>query len=252
MPDMCVGQRELLPPSRYPRHPPAGARCPGGPPEYLVVDSVRHLVPIGELDGSGRPAHRRRPDGVPRDRKIPIKAGAGQHRRRHRRRRSGPPGDPAVAGDDSRARIVALDVVEAKLALAAEVGAHETVPSDKDAARRLRKLTDRHGADVVLDFVGTVDTLALAAASVAIDGHVTIVGTSGGTVGVGFAAPAQAVSVASTYWGSRSNLVDVIEIARDGAVAARVATYTIAEAPKVYQRLRRGEVHGRAVIVPTA
>ena len=63
----------------------------------------------------------------------------------------------------SPATIVAVDRAADKLALATEVGAAVTVHAGEDAAAEVREATRGSGADVVLDFVGSDDTLALAA-----------------------------------------------------------------------------------------
>jgi propanol-preferring alcohol dehydrogenase len=83
-----------------------------------------------------------------------------------------------------------------------------------------------------------------------VGGDVTIVGIGGGTLPVGIAAPALAASVAGTYWGTRDDLVKVVDLARSGAVRVHVETYTIDEAPHAYRRLRDGLVNGRAVVLP--
>lgn len=46
------------------------------------------------------------------------------------------------------------------------------------------------------------------------------------------------------YWGSRAELVEVLELARAGAVSVHTETYTLDEA------LHAGAVNGRAVILP--
>jgi alcohol dehydrogenase, propanol-preferring len=52
------------------------------------------------------------------------------------------------------------------------------------------------------------------------------------------------------YWGTRSELIEVLDLARDGSVSVHVETYSLQEAPKAYERLHAGRVRGRAVILP--
>ncbi|MFJ4871984.1 NAD(P)-dependent alcohol dehydrogenase [Streptomyces sp. NPDC088757] len=229
---------------------PPGLGAPGAIAEYMVVDSPRHLVPLGGLDpvraapltdAGLTPYHavkRSLPKLVPGSTAVVIGTGGLGH----------------VAIQLLRAmtatRVVALDVTEEKLALARAVGAHETVLSDASAATEVRELTGGRGAEVVLDFVGAPPTVASAGAMAAVEGDVTIVGLGGGALPVGFGSPAYEVSVASPYWGTRAELIEVLDLARAGAVDVHVETYALDDAPKAYERLHEGRVEGRAVILP--
>lgn len=55
---------------------------------------------------------------------------------------------------------------------------------------------------------------------------------------------------AAQYWGSRAELIEVLDLARGPAVEVHVETYGIDEAPLAYERLPAGRVAGRAVILP--
>jgi propanol-preferring alcohol dehydrogenase len=229
---------------------PPGLGAPGAIAEYLLVDHERHLVPLDGLD----PVET-----------VPLTdAGLTPY---HAIKKSLPkllPGSTAVVIGTgglghvgiqllramTAARVIALDVTEDKLALAREVGAHDTVISDADAAKKIRDMTGGLGAEVVLDFVGAPPTVATAGASVRVEGDVTIVGLGGGTLAVGFGALPYEVSVMSPYWGSRSELIEVLDLARAGSVKVHVETYGIDEAPKAYERLHEGKIRGRAVILP--
>jgi propanol-preferring alcohol dehydrogenase len=150
----------------------------------------------------------------------------------------------------SPARVVALDVTQEKLALAAEVGAHETLISDTGAADQVRAMTNGRGADAVFDFVGATPTVATATACAGMESDVVIVGIGGGTAKVGFGATPYDCSVRSPYWGSRGELIEVFELARAGAVTVHVERFGIDDAPQAYRRLHEGTVNGRAVILP--
>ncbi|MDX3240584.1 NAD(P)-dependent alcohol dehydrogenase [Streptomyces sp. ME18-1-4] len=230
---------------------PPGLGSPGALAEYMVVDSPRHLVPLNGLDpvqaapltdAGLTPYHAIRkslPKLVPGSTAVVIGVGGLGHLAVQLLRALTP------------ARVVALDVSKEKLELAHTVGAHETLLSDGAAAARVRELTGGTGADVVLDFVGTAATLAVAAASVAVEGDVTIVGIGGGTLAVGFGGglPFE-VSASFPYWGSRPELMKVVELARQGLVSSHVETFTLDEAPTAYERLHAGDINGRAVVLP--
>ncbi len=56
-------------------------------------------------------------------------------------------------------RIISIDMVEERLDLAEKLGAHEIVDAGtEDVAKRVRQLTDGHGADVVVEAIGLPET----------------------------------------------------------------------------------------------
>ena len=122
--------------------------------------------------------------------------------------------------------------------------------ADDDAVATIRKLTGGLGADVVVDCVGVDSTLRLGAAVGKVLGHLTIVGIGGGALPVGFFTVPNELSVATTYWGSVIELMEVIALAERGDISAHVTTFPFAEAAAVYDRLRAGEIAGRAVVIP--
>ena len=58
------------------------------------------------------------------------------------------------------------------------------------------------------------------------------------------------VSIQTTYWGSRSELVEVLELAARGLVHVESTTYSLNDAVQAYRDLEAGKVRGRAVVVP--
>ncbi len=230
-------------------HPPGLGR-PGSMAEYLLVDDPRHLVPLDGLDPVAAvpltdagltPYHaikRSLPKLVPGSTAVVIGTGGLGH----------------VAIQLLRAltsaRVVALDVSEDKLRLAREVGAHEAVLSDAKAADAVRELTGGLGAEAVFDFVGAAPTVRTAGAVAAVEGDVTLVGIGGGSIPVGFGLLPFEVSVSAPYWGSRGELVEVLNLARSGAVSVHTETHSLDDAPLAYERLHEGKVNGRAVILP--
>ncbi|MEW1826020.1 NAD(P)-dependent alcohol dehydrogenase [Streptomyces sp. NPDC088196] len=230
-------------------HPP-GLGAPGAMAEYLLVDDARHLIPLDGLDPVAAvpltdagltPYHaikRALPKLVPGSTAVVIGTGGLGH----------------VAIQLLRAltsaRVIALDVSEDKLRLARQVGAHETVLSDAHAAQAVRDLTGGLGAEAVFDFVGADPTVRRAGAVAAVEGEVAIVGIGGGALPVGFGRLPFEVSVNAPYWGSRSELAEVLALARSGAVSVHTETFTLDEAPLAYERLHAGKINGRAVILP--
>jgi propanol-preferring alcohol dehydrogenase len=154
------------------------------------------------------------------------------------------------------ARIIAVDVDERQLSMAQEVGAHETVRSDAEAAAAIRELVGPPpgGADVVLDNVSVDPTLQLGASVIATGGWLMLVGLGGGTlpltVGLAPTIPLEA-RLTIPFWGTRAELVEVVALARAGLISAHVERFELADAATAYERLEGGELAGRAVVIPS-
>ncbi len=229
---------------------PPGLGAPGALAEYMVVDDPRHLVPLGDLDpvtavpltdAGLTPYHAIKtslPKLTPGSTAVVIGTGGLGHVAVQLLRALTP------------ARVIALDVTEEKLDLAREVGAHETVLSDADAAGTVRELTGGLGAQAVFDFVGAPPTVATASACAGVEADVTVVGIGGGAAPVGFGVVPYDAAFRAPYWGSRSELIEVLDLARAGVLDVHVETYPLDRAPEVYERLHAGRVNGRAVLLP--
>ena len=228
-----------------------GLGADGGMAEYLLVPAARHLLPL--------------PDGLEPAEAAPLTdAGLTPY---HAVRRSWPklpPGSTAVvigAGGlghiavqilkaTTAAKVIAVDLRPDALELARAHGADLTLPSDEHAAAEVRAATGGRGADVVLDFVGADATLRLGAAAARTVGDLTVVGIAGGTLPVSFRGIPYEVSVQTTYWGTRPELAEVLDLAARGLIRPRVTTYPLDRAMDAYHDLEAGRLTGRAVIVP--
>jgi len=226
-----------------------GLGLDGGMASRMLVPSDRLLVPLGDLD--------------PVDAAPLTDAGLTPY---HAVKRSLPlliPGSTAVAIGAgglghmavqllkalSPATVIAVDQRKEALRLAADVGADHGVLAGEDAAAEIKELTRGKGADVVVDLVGADATLALAAAVTRPMGHITLVGIAGGALPVSFFGIAYEVSVATTYWGTLPELMEVIALASSGRVRAHVQRFALDDAVLAYEAMREGGLEGRAVIV---
>lgn len=243
MENYCVRQAEL---------PVAGGGLgtDGGMAPLLLVPSARLLVPLQDLD--------------PVDAAPLTDAGLTPYHAVKRSLDRLLPGSTAVvigAGGLGHmaiqilehltaARIVAVDTNPEALHLAQAVGARHAFAPGPEAIAEIRALTRGVGADVVLDIVGVDETLAFGAAVSRSLGHLTLVGIGGGSYPFGFFTVPYEVSLASTYWGSLPELIEVLALAEAGKVRAHVERYDLADAAQAYEDLAAGKVCGRAVVVP--
>lgn len=229
---------------------PPGLGAPGSMAEYVLIDDARHLVPLGGLDpvkyvsltDAGLTPYHAIKTSLPKlgagTTAVVIGAGGLGH--------VGIQILKAISG----ATVIALDVSEQKLDLAREVGADHAMLSNDDAVTAVRELTHGLGADAVFDFVGAQPTVELAGKLAAIEADVTIVGIGGGVLPVGFGALPYDVAVRAPYWGSRAELIEVLDLARAGRITVETEVFSLADSPAAYEKLHAGTIRGRAVIVP--
>jgi propanol-preferring alcohol dehydrogenase len=218
--------------------------------EYMIIDDARHLVPLGSLDpvqnvsltdAGLTPYHAIKSSLaklLPGSTAVVIGAGGLGHVAIQILRAISP------------ATVIALDVAEDKLELARQVGAQHVYLSDQDAPAKVRELSGGKGAHAVFDFVGNQSTMDLGASMIRVDGDQVLVGVGAGTIQAGVLAAPYDSTVRAPYWGSRSELFEVLELARSGAVRVETQIFALDDAPKAYAMLHESTLHGRAVIIP--
>lgn len=103
---------------------------------------------------------------------------------------------------------------------------------------------------MVLDFVGSPQTVELAGNIVRPLGDFTLVGAGGGHATVGFGVLPCEVSVQTTFWGNLHELSEVVHLAARGVLRPQVTRYALDDALNSYRDLADGKVVGRAVVVP--
>jgi propanol-preferring alcohol dehydrogenase len=227
-----------------------GFEAPGFMAEYMVVPSARHLVPLGGLDpvenvpltdAGLTPYHAIKPSLpklVPGSTAVVIGAGGLGHLAIQMLR--------ALAA----AQVIALDIGEDKLAFALEVGAHATFESDPSSIEAVRDLTGGRGAQAVFNFVGIQATADLAAKLAGSCADIVMVGLGPGAIPVGIFTVPGGTSVRTPVWGTRSDLMDVLDLARCGAIKVEVERFALEDGAQAYERMRAHTLRGRAVLVP--
>jgi propanol-preferring alcohol dehydrogenase len=149
----------------------------------------------------------------------------------------------------SPARVFALDVSEKSLSLATQLGAHEVVRSDETAATVIMEKTAGKGIDYILDIVGNNQTLKLATKISRPQGRITVVGMQGGSVPVGWNQLATSCEFALSLGSTRKDLQEVCQLATEGAIRIDLEKFTFNQIPEAYEKLRKNDLNGRALIV---
>ena len=150
----------------------------------------------------------------------------------------------------SPARIVAVESRPERLAVATQLGAHDTLVAGDGLSRRLREAVGADGADAILDFVGTDQTLNAAIRNAATMGSVAIVGQGFGTAQIRFGQLAHDCDVFIPQGATVAELADVIALAQSGEVIIETEQFGLDDTPVAYERLKAGTLNGRAVVVP--
>jgi alcohol dehydrogenase, propanol-preferring len=150
-------------------------------------------------------------------------------------------------------KIIVVDVAEDKLQIAKEYGADFVIDGrDPEARERVVEHAGGVGVAAAFDFVGADQTLELALHSTRPEGKVTQIGLAGGEVRFKlFGDMPFEVTVEGTLWGTIKELREVIALAESGMLTPIELEFEPLERiNEVYEALKLGKIHGRAVITP--
>ena len=247
--DLCLRGRDSACPSGLVGR---GYGRDGGLAGYVLVESLRSVLPLGTLD--------------------PIEAGpltdagaTSYHAVKRVVPRLGPGSTAVVIGAGglgafavqhlralTPATVVAVDTSEHRLGVVAELGAHHTVPGvDGGTHGELQRLTGGEGADVVLDFVGIDDTITAGLTSVRPFGAFGLVGSAGGTFPRPWYGGLPRDAEVFTFQGSSvADARDVLALAEAGLIRSEVDVYPMERLAEAYEAMEAGTLRGRAVVTP--
>ena len=152
------------------------------------------------------------------------------------------------------ARVIGVDVTDAKLAFALEHGADDVVDGrSDDVAAAIAHLTDGRGADVILDYVASSATLDAGFRALASNGTLVVQGVN--PPGDEFRVEPRAfvhrqLAVRGSRYASRREVREVMELVRRGAIEPVVTVrVSLDDVGSVFAMLERRELLGRAAIV---
>jgi propanol-preferring alcohol dehydrogenase len=230
-----------------------GVYTDGGYAEYVLVPHYKYLVPIGNdldpdeaatLSCSALTAYGavKNAELTPDDNVIVVGAGGGL-------------GLMAVqlAKATSGARIIALDLDDEKLNVAKKSGADDIInPKKEDAVKAVNEMTNKLGADVVIDFVNSSKTVDTDMQLLRRRARVVLVGLFGGELKLSLVSmPTRAYRLVGSYTGSLNGLVELVSLAKRRVIKPLVSNnFNLEQATQALQLLKDGKILGRAVINP--
>lgn len=150
----------------------------------------------------------------------------------------------------TQARIVAVDAAEHRLDIARSLGVDEALLSAGDVESHLRDAVGPGGALGVFDFVGSDATMRLALAVAAVLGAVAFVGAGGGVAPISWDTLPRECEVFIPQGGTLADLREVVTLAEQGRLRGFEELFSFDETPTAYERLRAGDLRGRAIVLP--
>jgi alcohol dehydrogenase, propanol-preferring len=250
---MCQTGRENLCQRGTIRTP--GVHYDGGVAEYMVIDAAR-LVPLDDVDmavaapltdaglTSFHAVELARPYLDAASSVLVVGIGGLGHL------------GLQILAASSAARIIAVDVDNARLDLARRLGADACVVAGSQASQLVKEANHGRAVDVVLDFAGVQASVDLGVDVVKRGGLMVVTGMGGGMVPVvhGFGGPERRLppetAVVTSFAGSRADLHGVIALTQKGLINVESTQYPLEEVERAWAGFATGNGIGRVVINP--
>jgi NAD+-dependent secondary alcohol dehydrogenase Adh1 len=148
------------------------------------------------------------------------------------------------------AEIIVVDRSEAALDLARSWGADHTVPTDGNQVARVQELTDGHGAEAVIDFVGEGGAVEDGVAMLRRAGSYFVVGYGGRLNVPTIDVISTEINFIGNLVGTYNDLAELMTLAAQGKVALHTSTYPLDAANDAIGDLDAGRLHGRGILIP--
>ena len=232
----CAAGSEMICPDSH----EAGMFDQGGYADYMLVPHRRYIFPLGNLDPidsaplgcGGLTAFRAVKQALPylgKGKRVLVlgSGGLGQYAVQY-----------LAAMSDAEVHVGDPD--PAKCATAKEIGATEAAnPADLNGPYT-----------AVLDFVAGQKSLEDAVRLVDRQGILIAIGLHGGRVPFGFGAVPMEAKLTTSVWGSLGDFAELIAFAQKEQIRHVVERLPLTDAAIAHERLRKGDVKGRFVLVP--
>jgi propanol-preferring alcohol dehydrogenase len=229
-----------------------GVYMDGGYAEYVLVPSYKYLVNIG--------------DGMDTDASATLSCSALTAYGAVKNASLKPADNVVIVGAGglglmaiqlakavTGARIIAMDLDDKKLEFAKKEGADTTINSkNEDAVKAVMELTDKKGADAVIDFVNASKTVETDMQLLRRRARVVLVGLFGGELKLSLVTmPTRAFRLIGSYTGTLSDMIELVSLARRGVIKPVVSNrFKLDQATDALTMLKEGKILGRGVINP--
>jgi propanol-preferring alcohol dehydrogenase len=150
-------------------------------------------------------------------------------------------------------KIIAMDLDDEKLRAAKKNGADNTINSKKeDPVKAVMELTDKIGADAVIDFVNASKTVETDMQFLRRRAKLVLVGLFGGELKLNLISmPTRAYRLIGSYTGTLNDMIELVSLARRGVIKPLVSNrFKLNQATEALKMLKEGKILGRGVINP--
>lgn len=223
----------------------------GGYSDYLLVPSYKYLVKIGDMDT---------------DTSAPLSCSALTAYGAVKNTQLNPNDNVVIVGAGglglmaiqlakavSGARIIAMDIDDEKLRVAKQNGADLTINSKKeDPVKVVMELTDKLGADAVIDFVNATKTVETNMQLLRRRARLVLVGLFGGALQLNLVTmPTRAYKIIGSYTGSMNDLVELVSLAKRDIIKPVISNkFRLDQATEGLRMLKEGKIVGRGILNP--
>ena len=158
-----------------------------------------------------------------------------------------------IAKAITNAKIICVDLDDAKLETAKEMGADFVVNSkDPETSQKIISICNEKGADSVVDFVNAPPTANLGISVLRKRGYLVLVGLFGGSLELSLVTiPLKSIIIQGAYTGNYNDMVELLDLTRKGTINPIITKrYNLSEANTALEDLKQRKILGRAVINP--
>jgi len=151
-------------------------------------------------------------------------------------------------------KIIAMDLEDEKLKQARKDGHADDIVNSKkdDPIKAVMELTDKKGADAVIDFVNASKTVETDMQILRRRAKVVLVGLYGGELKLNLVTmPTRAYRLIGSYTGSLNDLSELVSLAKRKIIKPLVSDrFKLDQATEALSKLKDGKIMGREVINP--
>jgi alcohol dehydrogenase, propanol-preferring len=150
-------------------------------------------------------------------------------------------------------KIIAMDLDDEKLKAAKRNGADISINSKKDdPIKSVMEITDKMGADAVIDFVNASKTVETDMQFLRRRAKLVLVGLFGGELRLSLVSmPTRAYKLIGSYTGTLSDMSELVSLAERGVIKPLVSNrFKLDQATEALTMLKEGKIVGRGVINP--
>jgi alcohol dehydrogenase, propanol-preferring len=151
------------------------------------------------------------------------------------------------------AKVIAIDLNADKLTTAKQNGADHIINSrSDDPVKIVKEMTDKLGADAVIDFVNSSKSTEADMQLLRRRARLVFVGLFGGELRLNLVTmPTRAYRLIGSYTGSLNDLIELVSLAKRGIIKPLVSNrFKLNQATEALQMLKDGKIVGRGVINP--